>query len=152
MWPGELDSPAICLPKSILTGRAFRFPKLGGLFPLSLSSFSGESLPGIISAVSLPNLRLSMTPAPPGPVRPYKTPPGFSKPDGSDCPKTPGESERAAALSKIHRTRRRGRRVREDDSGGDPIFQRKILSLPFSRPEIGSIQRKPEGVIVAGGA
>ena len=43
----------------------------------------------------------------------------------SDCEKTPGEFERAAALSNTHRTRRRVRRVREDCCGRESHFPEK---------------------------
>ena len=50
--------------------------------------------------------------------------------------KPPGKYERGEALANKKSTRRRVRRVREGFAAENPIFQRKILSLPFSRPEI----------------
>ena len=47
----------------------------------------------------------------------------------SDGQNTPGECERAAALSKTNRTRRRVRRVREDCCGEESDFPEKKLTL-----------------------
>ena len=66
--------------------------------------------------------------------------------EGPDCQKTPGEFERAAALSKKKRTRRRVRRVREDSCGGTSHFPEK-QSFPcrFHARKSDRFQRKLEG-------
>ena len=69
----------------------------------------------------------------------------------ADCPKSPGELERAAALSNNNRARRRVRRAREDFCGGKSHFpEQKSLPCSFCARKSERFQQKLVGVAVAG--
>ena len=67
----------------------------------------------------------------------------------ADCPKSPGELERAAAISNNNRAWRRVRRAREDAAAENPIFQSSILTLQFCARKSERFQQKLVGVAVA---